>query len=81
MGLKKKKLTDLLTEGDDSISLMSYLKSTFPNEWNNFKERMKTQVPDIDVKELSELDFAPSELLLHPMLHPHGSPRTRNGCA
>lgn len=30
MGLKKKKLTDLLSEGDDSISLMQYLKATFP---------------------------------------------------
>jgi hypothetical protein len=26
LGLKKKKLTDLLTEGDDSVSLMAYLK-------------------------------------------------------
>lgn len=61
LGLKKKKLTDLLTEGDDSISLMAYLKTTFSNEWSNFKERMKSMVPEVDVKELSEMDFAPGE--------------------
>lgn len=29
LGLKKKKMTDLLSEGDDSISLIGYLKATF----------------------------------------------------
>lgn len=37
-------MTDLLSESDDSISLMAYLKAMFPNEWSNFKERMKVGV-------------------------------------
>ncbi len=40
-----KKMTDLLSETDDSISLMSYLKAMFPYEWSNFKERMKVRGP------------------------------------
>ncbi len=54
-----RKMTDLLSETDDSISLMSYLKAMFPEEWSNFKERMKTLNPDINVKDMSEHDFAP----------------------
>lgn len=61
LNLKKKNMTDLLGETDDSISLMAYLKAMFPGEWSNFKERMKTLVPDIKVDELSETDFAPGE--------------------
>ncbi len=38
-------MTDLLSETDDSISLMSYLKAMFPDEWSNFKERMKVGRP------------------------------------
>jgi 1,3-beta-glucan synthase len=38
-------------------------QATFPEEWSNFKERMKSLVPDIDVKELSEIDFAPNAWL------------------
>lgn len=63
LGLKKKTMVDLLTETDDSISLMAYLKAMFPLEWNNFKERMKTLVPDIKVDELSEKDFAPGHFM------------------
>ncbi|KAJ9526929.1 hypothetical protein QJQ45_025369 [Haematococcus lacustris] len=63
LGLKAKKMTDLLTEGDDSVSLMAFLKATFPDEWENFKERMKSIIPDINVKELSEIDFAPGNWL------------------
>lgn len=43
LGLKHKKMLDLLSEGDDSISLMSYLKAMFPYEFSNFKERMKVR--------------------------------------
>ncbi|KAG1659988.1 hypothetical protein FOA52_009662 [Chlamydomonas sp. UWO 241] len=63
LGLKKRKLTDLLSESEESISLMSYLRSMFPNEWVNFKERMKTLVPDVVVDELSEVDFGPGQML------------------
>ncbi|GLI62082.1 hypothetical protein VaNZ11_004642 [Volvox africanus] len=59
LGLKNKKMTDLLSETDDSISLMSYLKAMFPYEWSNFKERMKSLNPDVNVMDLSEHDFAP----------------------
>lgn len=58
-GVKYKKLTDLLGESDDSISLMAYLKAMFPKEWVNFKERMKFYKPDINVKSLTEHDFQP----------------------
>ena len=48
---------DLLSETDDAISTMGYLKAMFPQEWTNFKERMGSIVPDVNVKELSEVDF------------------------
>ena len=59
LGLRKKDMTDLLTETDDSVSLIAYLKAMFPTDWSNFKERIKTLVPEVVVEELSEQDFAP----------------------
>ncbi|KAG2500666.1 hypothetical protein HYH03_001432 [Edaphochlamys debaryana] len=59
LGLKMRKMTDLLSETDDSISLMSYLKAMFPYEWSNFRERMAAMVPGVKATDLSEHDFAP----------------------
>uniref|UniRef100_A0A6S8NKA7 1,3-beta-glucan synthase n=1 Tax=Dunaliella tertiolecta TaxID=3047 RepID=A0A6S8NKA7_DUNTE len=55
--LRKRKMVDLLTEGEDGISIMEYLKTMLPKDWNNFKERMKMLIPDIDVNSLTENDF------------------------
>ncbi|MEW5318200.1 MAG: hypothetical protein WDW38_009440 [Sanguina aurantia] len=57
--LPVRKLNDLLTESDDSIALMTYLKVMFPQEWENFKERIKKLEPSINLATVSEHDFAP----------------------
>ncbi|GLI69231.1 hypothetical protein VaNZ11_013721 [Volvox africanus] len=67
LGLKYKKITDLLSETDDGFSLMAYLRAMFSFEWSNFKERMRRlvgkQVDIPDWGEVTELDFGPGGLL------------------
>ncbi|GIL92522.1 hypothetical protein Vretifemale_20040, partial [Volvox reticuliferus] len=67
LGLKYKKITDLLSETDDGFSLMAYLRAMFSFEWSNFKERMRrmvgNQVDIPDWGEVTELDFGPGGLL------------------
>eukprot|EP00798_Chlamydomonas_sp_ICE-L_P008246 gene8246-1515_t len=62
----KKGLADLLTETTDNFSTMAYLRSMFPEEWDNFKERIATMPnspQDIDYKAVTEVDFAPGGVL------------------
>ena len=35
---------DLLSESEDRVSLMAYLRSVFPGDWENFKERLGEQI-------------------------------------
>lgn len=35
-------VTDLLTETDTRVSLLSYLRSVYPKDWANFLERLTT---------------------------------------
>ncbi|KAG2499845.1 hypothetical protein HYH03_002136 [Edaphochlamys debaryana] len=51
-------LPDLLTETEDRVSLMAYLRSMFPKDWENFKERLGCELGGVDLSAASELDFA-----------------------
>ena len=47
-------LADLLTETEDRVSLMAYLRSVFPDDWENFRERLGGALGRGNMKELSE---------------------------
>lgn len=44
-------LQDLVTETEDRVSLMAYLRSVFPHDWDNFRERLEKrlgrELPDL----------------------------------
>ncbi|KAK9796256.1 hypothetical protein WJX73_006556 [Symbiochloris irregularis] len=56
-------LDDLISTKYNGTSLMAYLRSTYPHEWNNFKERLEREMgtrwpwPHHDFSALSEIDF------------------------
>lgn len=33
-------LTDLITENEDGVSVMTYMRSLYPGDWDNFLERL-----------------------------------------
>lgn len=74
-----KKMTDLLSETDDSISLMSYLKAMFPYEWSNFKERMKVRIarPPPTTRRMLSATFSSLALILAQPLPKTQPPGTR----
>ncbi|KAK4773562.1 hypothetical protein SAY87_028581 [Trapa incisa] len=47
-------LKDLETPNEDGVSILFYLQKIFPDEWNNFLERMKCN--EEDLKESDELE-------------------------
>ncbi|KAG1671277.1 hypothetical protein FOA52_010848 [Chlamydomonas sp. UWO 241] len=49
--------TDLLTETEDNVSLMAYLRSVFPKDWECFKERLGDQLGGLDLSAAVEADF------------------------
>lgn len=57
-----KALVDLLSEGEDDVSLMAYLRSMFPKDWENFKERLGQSLGR-DLRNVTEMDFAPGGAL------------------
>ncbi|GIL42944.1 hypothetical protein Vafri_768, partial [Volvox africanus] len=50
---------DLLSETEDNVSLMSYLRSVFPDDWKNFMERLSGMLGGADLSRVTENDFAP----------------------
>ncbi|GIL73021.1 hypothetical protein Vretifemale_3258, partial [Volvox reticuliferus] len=50
---------DLLSETEDNVSLMSYLRSVFPADWKNFMERLSGMLGGADLSRVTENDFAP----------------------
>ncbi|KAK9810877.1 hypothetical protein WJX73_004893 [Symbiochloris irregularis] len=68
-----KGLDDLVSTRYNSVSLMSYLRSVYPHEWHNFKERMqrecraaKDEWPyGLEVDSLSEINFDKGQPLYH----------------
>ncbi|KAG2448283.1 hypothetical protein HYH02_006867 [Chlamydomonas schloesseri] len=51
-------LPDLLTETEERVSLMAYLRSMFPKDWENFKERLGAELGGVDLAAATEADFA-----------------------
>ncbi|PNH12435.1 1,3-beta-glucan synthase component FKS1, partial [Tetrabaena socialis] len=50
-------LPDLLTETEERVSLMAYLRSMFPKDWDNFKERLGESLGGHDLSKATEADF------------------------
>ncbi|GLC72072.1 hypothetical protein PLESTF_001201000 [Pleodorina starrii] len=50
-------LPDLLTETDERVSLLAYIRSLFPKDWDNFKERLGASL-GLDMSDITENDFA-----------------------
>ncbi|GLC51113.1 hypothetical protein PLESTB_000467200 [Pleodorina starrii] len=50
---------DLLSETEDNVSLMAYLRSVFPDDWKNFLERLSGFLGGADLARVTENDFAP----------------------
>nr|GEV80223.1 callose synthase 3 [Tanacetum cinerariifolium] len=48
-------LHDLEVPNEDGVSILFYLQKIFPDEWNNFLERMNCRTED-ELKELDELE-------------------------
>lgn len=48
------KLQDLVTETEENVSLMSYLRSVYPEDWEHFKERLADRLGRKDLAELTE---------------------------
>ncbi|KAG2442515.1 hypothetical protein HXX76_002601 [Chlamydomonas incerta] len=51
-------LQDLLTETEERVSLMAYLRSMFPKDWENFKERLGAELGGVELAAATEADFA-----------------------
>ncbi|PNW85408.1 hypothetical protein CHLRE_03g185000v5 [Chlamydomonas reinhardtii] len=51
-------LPDLLTETEERVSLMAYLRSMFPKDWENFKERLGAELGGVQLAAATEADFA-----------------------
>ncbi|GAX79705.1 hypothetical protein CEUSTIGMA_g7146.t1 [Chlamydomonas eustigma] len=51
-------MADLMTETEDSVSLISYLRSVYPKDWECFKERLSDQLGgELDLSAVNEADF------------------------
>ncbi|KAG1671275.1 hypothetical protein FOA52_010846 [Chlamydomonas sp. UWO 241] len=50
-------MADLLTETEDNVSLMAYLRSCYPKDWECFKERLGEQLGGMDLSATVESDF------------------------
>ena len=50
-------LSDLITENEDGVSVMTYMRSLYPGDWNNFLERLGPRLKGIDPASISEEDF------------------------
>ncbi|GAX79706.1 hypothetical protein CEUSTIGMA_g7147.t1 [Chlamydomonas eustigma] len=49
---------DLTRESEDGISLLSYLRSVYPKDWECFKERLSDQLGgELDLSAVNEADF------------------------
>ncbi|GIL42994.1 hypothetical protein Vafri_806, partial [Volvox africanus] len=51
-------LPDLLTETEERVSLMAYIRSLYPKDWDNFKERLGARLGGADLSAATECDFA-----------------------
>ncbi len=51
-------LPDLLTETEERVSLMAYIRSLYPKDWENFKERLGASLGGLDLSAATECDFA-----------------------
>ncbi|KAJ9527498.1 hypothetical protein QJQ45_025772 [Haematococcus lacustris] len=52
-------MSDLLTESEDQVSLMAFLRSVFPDDWEHFKERLGSRL-GVNLQAVSEEAFAPA---------------------
>ena len=43
-------LGDLLRENEDGVSVMQFLRSTYPRDWDNLLERLKPELGGLDPK-------------------------------
>lgn len=41
-------LTDLITETEDGVSPMTYIRSLYPRDWDHFLERMAARLAGIE---------------------------------
>lgn len=62
-------IADLLTETEDKVSLMAYLRSVYPKDWESFKERLGEQLGGLNLTAVTEADFAPGSSLHELGLH------------
>ncbi|GLC38942.1 hypothetical protein PLESTB_000464000 [Pleodorina starrii] len=51
-------LPDLLSETEDRVSLLAYIRSLYPKDWDNFKERLGASLGGVDLGTATEADFA-----------------------
>jgi len=58
-------LTDLITETEDGVSPMTYIRSLYPRDWEHFLERMGPRLNGIDAHAVSEEDFCEGGALAH----------------
>ncbi|EFJ51969.1 hypothetical protein VOLCADRAFT_87013 [Volvox carteri f. nagariensis] len=50
-------LPDLLSETEEHVSLMAYIRSLYPKDWDNFKERLGAGLGGLDLSVATEADF------------------------
>lgn len=41
-------MSDLMRENDDGVSVMQWLRSAYPADWDNLLERLKPQLGGLD---------------------------------
>lgn len=58
-------LTDLISENEDGVSVMTYMRSLYPGDWANFLERLAPRLGGIDPASISEEDFCTGGALSH----------------
>ena len=58
-------MTDLISENEDGVSVMTYMRSLYPGDWANFLERLAPRLGGVDPASVSEEDFCTGGALSH----------------
>ncbi|KAK9815749.1 hypothetical protein WJX72_008855 [[Myrmecia] bisecta] len=60
-----KGLGDLITENEDNVSVMTYMKSIYPQDWANLIERLRPRLGGLAPESITEEDFDGGGALQH----------------
>ncbi|EFN56001.1 hypothetical protein CHLNCDRAFT_145389 [Chlorella variabilis] len=50
-------MSDLMRENEDGVSVMQWLRSAYPSDWDNLLERLKPKLGGLDPRHVTDADF------------------------